>query len=230
VQDFYTLMSHGVFLTALGNSDTHHLNNILAGFPRTYVRVADTRTEPFDEAGFVASLRARRAIATTGPWLDVKIDGTAGPGDQVTNQTGSVDVIISLRQASYVHATRVRILVGDKVQQTLPVAPGQTSFDFHGRVPIGTTDTWIGVDASGDDPLPPDLVGDYISAVAKHPGMLPFALINPVLIDADGDGHVTLSRRARASGEAPPPRDFAAPKVIPHAERGPYDCGEATRE
>src|SRR5262249_12759884 len=54
VADFYTLTQHGVLLTALGNSDTHHLNNILAGFPRTYVFVADPRTQPFDEAAFLA--------------------------------------------------------------------------------------------------------------------------------------------------------------------------------
>ena len=206
VTDFYTLISHGQLLTALGNSDTHHLNNILAGFPRTYVRA----TLPFDELAFVDALRARHAVATTGPWMDVRVDGTAGPGDQVTNTTGTAHVHIDVRQASYVHATTVTIHVGAQTMR-LPLAP-----IIDRDVTIGSTDTWIGVDVSGTDPLPADLVGDYLTAVQHTPGMMPFAIINPILVDANGDGQVSFTRE-----HARMPTDFRAP---PNAH--PADCGE----
>jgi len=72
VRDFYTLTDHGHLIAPLGNSDTHDLNWVLDGTTRTYVYVDDPRVAPFDEAGFVAAIRARRVVATSGPWLDVE--------------------------------------------------------------------------------------------------------------------------------------------------------------
>jgi hypothetical protein len=225
VADFYTLWTHGQLLTALGNSDTHHLNTILAGFPRTWVWVPDARPDHFDELAFLDALRGHRAVATTGPWLDVRAGGGAGPGDLVPGGSGHVDLSISVRQASFVHANRVRVIVGGEVREQLTIPPGQRAFDWSGSVTVGPQDTWIGVDASGDDPLPPDLVGDYLEG-AGHPGMLPFALANPIGVDVDGDGRVTLRRRGQVE---PQPPDLLPPAVIPGGERGPYDCGEETR-
>src|SRR5207245_5739984 len=107
--------------------------------------------------GFVAALHGRHAVATTGPWLDVRVDGTAGPGDQVTNVSGSARVHVEVAQASFVHATRVRILVGGAVARTIAIAPGRSA-TLDETVAIGSRDTWIGVDVAGDEPLPADLV------------------------------------------------------------------------
>jgi hypothetical protein len=187
VQDFYTLWRNGVEVTALGNSDTHHLNYILAGFPRTYVRVPDARTEPFDEASFVQALREGHTVATTGPFLDVRVEGTAGPGDVATAADGTVLLEVRLRQPTYVHATRLRVWVGGTMRRTIDIPLGTTALDWSSREAVGPADTWIGVDAAGDDPLPWELPGDYLFLNALG-GMLPFAIISPVRIDADGDG------------------------------------------
>ncbi|HJZ84119.1 MAG TPA: CehA/McbA family metallohydrolase [Polyangia bacterium] len=225
VTDFYTLTQHGVFVAGLGNSDSHHLNAILAGFPKSWVFVRDPRTMPFDQAGFLDALQARHVVATTGPWLDVRARGTGGAvgvGDLVT-ASGGVDLELHVRQASFVHATRVRVWVGTELRETLAIPPGARAFDWTGRETIGTSDTWIGVDATGDDPLPEELVGDYLSSHGLG-GMVPFALISPILVDANGDGRVTLARP-----QATLPVDLLPPAVIPGAERGPYDCGEPER-
>jgi hypothetical protein len=191
-----------VFVTALGNSDTHHLTSVLAGFPRSYVVVDEATTDPFDEEAFLAALRGRRVVATTGPWLDVRVGGGRA-GDTVVAQGGEVSIEIGLRQASYVRATRVRVWVGGVLVETLEVPAGARAFDWTGTRAV-PADTWIAVDAIGDEPLPVEMTGDYLP-IRGRPGLAPFALVNPILVDATGDGFAL-------PGAKPAPRVDVAPR------------------
>jgi hypothetical protein len=220
VQDFYTLWRNGVEVTPLGNSDTHHLNWILAGFPRSYVRVPDARTTPFDEAGFIQALRGQHTVATTGPFLDVRVEGTAGPGDIASATAGTVVLEVHLRQPSYIHATRLRVWVGGDLRRSIDVPSGSTAFHWSGREAVGATDTWIGVDAAGDDPIPWEMPGEYLYANARG-GMLPFAIISPVRIDADGDG---IYAPPRPSFKGIP--DLFPPPPGPDGKVPTWECGD----
>ena len=79
VRDFMTFLQHGYLVAAVGNSDTHHLDGVRDGVARTYVYVDHPGLAPLDVLGFVRAVRARRAVATTCPWLEVRA-GVAGPG------------------------------------------------------------------------------------------------------------------------------------------------------
>jgi hypothetical protein len=177
-----------MWVTGVGTSDVHHLSGVLDGVARTYVLVDDARTEPFDEAGFLAAVRARRAIATTGPWLDVEVaaaaggaDGSGGPGQTVRAPDGRVNVDVELAQANFVHADHVRVLVGGLVVHTEPIAPGAQRLRF--TVPLTVhPPTWIGVDAGGDEPLPVEQTGTYQLEKGRR-GVTPFAIINPIRVE-----------------------------------------------
>ncbi len=186
VRDFYTLVEHGVAVTAVGTSDVHHLSGVLDGVARTYVFVDQPTTQPFDEAGFVAALRGRRAVATTGPWLDVEVapvggGAAVGPGQVVRAPGGEVVIDIELAQASFVHADRLRVLVGGAVVRTEPIAAGARKHRLRLTVPV-TPPTWIGVDAGGDQPLPVELTGTYQIEKGRA-GVTPFAIINPIRVE-----------------------------------------------
>ncbi|HEU4732684.1 MAG TPA: CehA/McbA family metallohydrolase [Kofleriaceae bacterium] len=196
VRDFYTLVDHGHLVAPLGNSDTHDLNWVLDGTTRTYVYVDDPRTAPFDEAGFIAAIRAHRVVATSGPWLDLEVAATrgatptVGPGQALeARHTAWVDV--SVAQARFVHVDRIRITVGapagPRLVTTVDVPPGVRTYRWAGAVEVGTADTWIGVTADGDTPLPLEQTGTYQKDRWNRPGVTPFAIASPVLIDADGD-------------------------------------------
>ncbi|MGN6110927.1 MAG: CehA/McbA family metallohydrolase, partial [Kofleriaceae bacterium] len=197
VRDFYTLTDHGYLVAPLGNSDTHDLNWVLDGTTRNYVFVDDPRTQPFDEAAFIAAIRARRVVATSGPWLDVELGATkdatqtAGPG-QGLRASGSVWVDVTVAQAAFVQTDRIRITVGGpdgpQLVQTIDVPPGAPSFRWTGAVPIGAVDTWVGITADGDTALPLEQTGTYQKDRWNRPGVTPFAIASPILIDADGDG------------------------------------------
>ncbi|MBA3463085.1 MAG: CehA/McbA family metallohydrolase [Deltaproteobacteria bacterium] len=197
-RDFYTMIDHGYLIAPLGNSDTHDLNWVLDGTCRNYVFVDDTRTKPFDETGFITAIRNRRVVATSGPWLEVAISDTetsktiAGPGQFLKATTGTAWVDITLAQATYVQVDRLRITVGTPdgptLLSTIDVPRGQRNFHWAGAIKVGPADTYIGVVADGDTALPLEQTGTYQKDKWKRPGVTPFAISSPVLIDADGDG------------------------------------------
>lgn len=196
VRDFYTLIDHGHLIAPLGNSDTHDLNWVLDGTTRSYVYVDDPRTRPFDEPGFVAAIRARRVVATSGPWLDVEAAAgrgatpTVGPG-QALRARGTAWLDVTVVCARFVHVDRIRITVGTPagpaLATTIDVPAGVRSHHWAGPVEVGTADTWIGVTADGDTPLPLEQTGSYQKDRWHRPGVTPFAIAGPILVDADGD-------------------------------------------
>ncbi len=208
VRDFYTMVDHGHPIAPLGNSDSHDFNWNHDGLARTYVFVDVPRTKPFDQSAFIRAILARRVVATTGPWLQVAVSPSegatpvAGPG-QFLKASGTAWVKVTLAQARYVHTERIKITVGTgsgpALVQTLAVPPNARDFQWAGLVAIGATDTWIGVTADGDTALPLEQTGTYQKDKWKHPGVTPFAIASPILIDADGDG-----RWKRGDGDLAP--------------------------
>jgi hypothetical protein len=201
VRDFYTFIDHGRLIAPLGNSDTHDLNWVLDGTTRNYVFVDDPRVSPFDERGFVAAIRARRVVATSGPWLDVEATATqgatpaAGPG-QGLRAARTVWLDITLSQARFVHTERIRVAIGaptgpttrPALATTIDVPPNVRTHHWAGAIELGATDTWIGVTADGDTPLPIEQTGSYQQDRWSRPGVTPFAIASPILVDVDGDG------------------------------------------
>lgn len=196
VRDLYTLVDHGHPVAALGNSDTHDFNWVADGAARTLVFLEEPRVSPFDQDAFTAAIRAHRTEATTGPYLEVRASPTygsqaVGPGQMVRPHAGQVWLDIQLHCARFVLVDRVRITVGGttgaQLFKTLPVKHGRY-YRWSGPVDIGTTDTWVGVTADGDAPLPPEQTGRYQLEKWGRAGDAPYAVISPILVDTDSDG------------------------------------------
>jgi hypothetical protein len=230
IDDFYTLIDHGFLVTAVGNSDTHHTNGIRDAVTRNYVEL-ESRRWPLDTAAFVDAIRHRRSWTTSGPILEVAVRGDGGgdvapvgPGGAITaRRTATVEV--ALRQASWVVTDTLRIRAGGRdgprVIRALPVPHGVAAHAWTIEVPIERgRDTWIGVDAIGDTPLPPEITGTYLWEDGR-PGGAPAALINPILVDADADGWWTRGDgRVRIdAGRAIGGRASLRRPVIPSAPR-----------
>ena len=61
VRDFYALIEHGAWVTAVGTSDTHHLNGVLDGVARTYVLYDDPRAATVAGTASKTTCRAIRS-------------------------------------------------------------------------------------------------------------------------------------------------------------------------
>ncbi|MFN0246984.1 MAG: CehA/McbA family metallohydrolase [Kofleriaceae bacterium] len=200
VRDFFTLTDHGVLVAPLGNSDTHDLNWVLDGTSRNYVSMPEDKLDlkTFDETAFVEAIRKHRVVATTGPWLSVRASSserakpTVGPGDTVKPEAGGIWLDIMLSQAKFVKTERIRITLGTdqgpKLFGEIDVPIGARTHHWAGRIPVGILDTWVAVTADGDTALPLAITGSYQKDRWNRPGVTPYAIAAPILVDANQDG------------------------------------------
>ncbi len=159
--------------TATANSDTHHLG-ATAAIPRNYVAYEGELGAAFDEARFVESLRAGRAFGTTGPLLQVTLEG-AGPGETVTAREGTI--AISVHAAPWVPVDSAYVYVnGDRVHRArvVPGRPIEHRLRFE-------RDAFVFVEVIGRA----SDSGVYRSVLPRR---TPFAFTNVIRVDADGDG------------------------------------------
>jgi hypothetical protein len=196
VRDYLTLVDHGVLVAPVGNSDTHDFNWVVDGTARTYV-YADPPALPLDTGAFVQAIRARRTVATTGPWLEVRASASptasraVGPG-QVLRARTRVWLDVTVAQARFVKTARLRVWLGTprgpELVRELEVPAGVRRHPWSGWISVGRADTWLVVTADGDAPLPLDQTGSYQHDKWKHAGVTPFAIAAPILVDANRDG------------------------------------------
>jgi hypothetical protein len=169
--DWLSLLLQGVVHVGLGNSDSHRAGE-LPGLPRSYIALADDDVERFDEAAFFAAVRAGRAFATTGPLLDAKL-GEASPGQRFTGRAGTLRVRVDA--APWVPVDRLRVIQGGEIAAERAIARGEAA-----ELPLAfERDGFVVVEVEGT----PDATW---SALAPH--FTPFAVANPIFVDADGDG------------------------------------------
>jgi hypothetical protein len=184
VADWFYLLEQGYRVTALGNSDTHKINWVRAGWPRTWLKLPIDKPGEITGALLADAIRNGRAVASTGPFVRVTADG-ADIGDLVVPQTpGQVTLNITVDAPSWIKVDTVRVYVSGFQTHMFAVTPGQRPVFQAQLVEPIAGDAWIVVFASGAQPLPPDVVGEYAQVNGFQ--ARPFALTNPIFVDGNG--------------------------------------------
>ena len=191
IADWLSLLDHGHLYTATGNSDTHHLDYNLGGYPRNLIRVEHDSVSTMNPAEVAAAVKAHRVQISTGPFVTIRVGGK-DIGDTATTTTGKIDVSIDVDAAPWVSVDHVTLIVGGQPNRTFPVT---TKMPLRGDDDLASTrrfskqltldvpkDTYVVIRVDGDKSLGP-AVGD-----GHRFFVLPFALTNPVFIDTDGNG------------------------------------------
>jgi hypothetical protein len=197
---YFDLLNLGRKYTAVGSSDSHKLTNEWAGYPRTYVRVADDRPGAATPAEIAASLRAGHAMVSLGPFIEARV-GESGPGDTVEVSPGSVPLDVTVRAADWVDATRLDLVVGGDIVDSyeLPPPTARDSFRWARTIDVPVSfDTYIAVVVRGDRPMEQVMPGKSVT---------PFAFTNPIWIDVGKPANDAATRFGRPGrGKLPPSR------------------------
>jgi len=187
--DWFALLRHGHMVAATGNSDTHHLDRNLGGYPRNYVRV------PRDVPGAVRPLevargvKALRSFLTTAPFVRLSVGG-AGLGDVAPAPGGKVHGEVSVQAAPWVSLSTVTLYLDGVEVRRWRVPEGQAVDRFSAGFDLKLErDGFVVARVEGDRPLFP-----VIGGTAKF-RVRPFALTNPVLIDVNGDRRYSAAER-----------------------------------
>lgn len=186
IADWQQFLDSGKRVAATGNSDSHHMTFNLGGYPRNYVRVDDGPLSKLDPSAVAAAVKAGHSYLTTGPIVDATIDG-AGPGDMVKG--GKHDLHVVVKASTWISVSSITVLgPGGKVLAKRSVPSATTPLRFDGMISLDLPkDGYAIVRVDGDRPMAPN-VGDAGSFI-----VYPFALVNPIWIDADGDGKIAPS-------------------------------------
>lgn len=119
------LLSAGHHAVGLGSSDSHRILYGWAGYPRTLVQLAAPGTidlPSLQVTDVVTALKAGRAQATTGPVIELTVQGQK-PGATVKANGRTVQVHVVVRAAPWIDVTRVDLYAGGHVAQSLPIEP-----------------------------------------------------------------------------------------------------------
>jgi hypothetical protein len=193
LDDFFALLRTGHPVTATANTDTHGIVGQEAGYPRTYVRVADdAHLDTWDAArtqDLVAGVKALRdVVLTNGPMLRVTANG-APIGSVVRGR--AVHVTVHVESAPWVVVQEVRLVrasAPDKpdVKRVVekPTPEGAIAADTTFVVSVAGDDAFV-VIASGTQGLAP-VLGPGPDRAADETA--PWAMTGAIWIDADGDG------------------------------------------
>jgi hypothetical protein len=179
LQDWYNLLNRGQRCYAVGNSDSHTVKLMTAGYPRNFVQSKGQKPADIDVAEIVENLRAGRVFTTTGPFVEFKVNG-ASMGETITAEEDRVLVFVRIRTPQWVYVNRVKFIVNGDVWRTVELDPqvrvdGTIAWPMLQEVFELEQDSWLHVIVEGDEPLEP-----FVSTHERP--ILPLAVTNPVWI------------------------------------------------
>ena len=200
VHDWMSQLNAGRRLTPVGCSDSHDVARHFVGQGRTYIRCDDADAGKIDVDSAVDSFVAGRVSIGCGLFADIRINGTAGPGDTV-GKSKTYHAAIDVRGPSWMQADEIEVFVNGHSCRTFELKPTDRSKP--------------GVKARFETQLPISASQDaFVVAVARGPGVTelhwpiakPYqptstdwtptfiAVTGAVWVDADGDGKITSAR------------------------------------
>lgn len=233
IDDWARILMTGKRVVGTANSDSHEPDKEEPGSPRTYVRVPVDEPAQLTPDEIVAGFQSGDVLMTNGPFLRVSASGSGpavGMGGTVEAAQGKVELNVHVESAPWVVPDRLRVLVNGREVHTQPLA-GAGKYDVPVSLDV-TADGFVLVEVSGSESLfpvvypneiPPLQFSDVIGSLGASfgiggggeglaPALLfvttPYALTNPIWIDADGDGEVTPGAalpdpQARTRGTTP---------------------------
>jgi hypothetical protein len=182
IDDWFALLNHGHLVTATGNSDTHHLDHNIGGYPRNYVRVQEDSPTRLKPGEIARAVKGHRSFFTTGPFVSLSVNGMS-IGDLAQTKNGQARAEIVVQAAPWVSVSTVTLYLNGAEAKRWTVPPSVEAVRFKGSYDLTLPrDGWVVVRVDGDKLLAP-VVGDRVRFDVK-----PLALTNPVFLDVDGNG------------------------------------------
>lgn len=171
--DWFHLLNRGRRYAAVGNSDSHHVHQVLAGYPRNFVQSPTDNPEKIDPKDIAQAVRGLGLFTTVGPFVRWSIDGKT-MGGLASAQGGEVKLRIKIEAASWIDVDLLKIVVNGDVAQRISLPWRMNTVRFDAEIPIRVpVDSWVCLLVEGDEPL-------AIVAHATERPVLPFAVTNPI--------------------------------------------------
>ena len=183
--DWVGLTNHG-YRKALSSGSDSHAEQVPGGIPRNWLPLTAAALRE-DQSGLVATVRARQMVVSCGPFVRFEAeDGTVMGGMTGVDAAGAVRFNVKVEAPTWMTVDEVRLLENGEPIDIIDLhALAGDSSDPVVRletvlVATPATDAWYALEVRGSGGLMP-----------VYPLGSPYALTNPIEVDADGDGDWT---------------------------------------
>jgi len=199
--DWFSFLDRGVRVTGTGNSDSHNASLREVGYPRDYLDVGGDDPTALTDSQVTAALRGMKVTISGGPFLTIAT-ADAAIGGLAQAPSNNVHLLVKLQAPVWMGPlARLDIWQGDTSAHGAHVVQ---SIDLSGLPVTGTIrlDTAVDIATSGADfwllatargPVDASGQSHALWPVIQEP-VPPYAITNPIFVDADGDGKFTPLR------------------------------------
>jgi hypothetical protein len=178
------LLNQGHRIPGVANTDAHHCFHD-SGTIRNWVKSATDDPAVVKEMDVVRESKQGRLVMSSGPFLEVSLNG-AGPGDDLKLE-GEGQLKVRVQCPNWFDVDRVQVLLNGHPDPALNFTRGANPkmfadgvVKFDQTIPVRLpADAHVIVVAAGEHSTTGPVMG---------PGELPVAISNPIFVDADGDG------------------------------------------
>ncbi len=143
---WYAALGNGLRVTAVGGEDS--ISNLhrskLIGSVRTYVY---TGGRGLDMQAWFEGLREGRAVVSTGPLVELTVDGKF-PGEEVRLPAGGGEVRLRARIRSITPLEKALLVVGGEVVEEIPFSGDRTGMDLERSLPVASS-SWVHLRVEG---------------------------------------------------------------------------------
>jgi hypothetical protein len=182
IDDWFALLDHGHLVTATGNSDTHHLDHNIGGYPRNYIKVREDQPDRVLMQEVTRAVKGHHLLFTTAPFVRLTV-GSGTIGDLVPAPGGKARVQIEVQAAPWVSVSTVTLYLNGQEHKRWSVPAETKTVRFAETVDVAVDhDSYVVVRVDGDKPLAP-VIGDMHRFDVR-----PLALTNPVFLDQNVNG------------------------------------------
>ena len=223
IEDWFKLLQTGKKVIGTANSDSHSPSKTEPGTPRTYVSVPSDVPMQVSAKALSEGVRSGNVLMTNGPFITVEVTGdeTVTLGGTLQPQDGKLSVKMRVQAPPWIKPDTLIVYFNGEpleLEVNVPQAVGDKPLDHTLEFDIPVTgDGFLIFELTGEasmfptifpNEVPPLEFSDVIGALgssfgidfgggALSPTMVyratPFALTNPIWVDADGDGEVAPS-------------------------------------
>ncbi|MEZ4336617.1 MAG: CehA/McbA family metallohydrolase [Sandaracinaceae bacterium] len=174
VRDWFSLLSQGRRVFAVGSSDSHDIRDTPVGWPRTCLQLGTDDPATVEPTAIRDATAAGHSVVSGGIYMEVSAAGGAGPGDEATGVGDRASLDVRLFAAPHVSVDRLEVVVDGVTTETITIRP-EDAVDTIERahatieVDVAASGSWVVLHAASDTPFDTD-------------GHQPFAVSNPIFL------------------------------------------------
>jgi hypothetical protein len=201
--DYFALLGAGMKIVAMGNSDTHHLDEGV-GYPRNFLTVGKDDPASVSSDDVKHAIRAQASAVGEGCLLELYVDGARAQGvaQMISASDAASGITIKLQAPPYVTPGDLEVYVNGIARTFTATSTSITLDDANGALSVPVSN------AQASDPVVrvnhglvglPTAEGDLVVVVLSKggTGLAPtgrgsaFCYSAPLYVDSDGDGVFT---------------------------------------